>query len=216
MRRGANLRLFLLFVVALQFGYPVSQYGQMWLVLYLLLYTGMIAFGLRVVHEERDRVLPVLGIGTVFALFAVWVAVDPEHPVAVTGQHASVAAFQIMVMYSLIKFVYRRGSARSLDLILAAISVYLLIGGLFASVFAVVEFLAPGSFTSTSGQVLAWQQLMYYSYVTLATLGYGDIVPVGPWMRSLATLEAVIGTLFLTTVIARLVGIYTGHGGDRA
>ncbi|MFI6578225.1 potassium channel family protein [Nocardiopsis sp. NPDC050513] len=210
--RSPNLGLFLLFVALLQFGYPLTLHGPGWTALYMMLYAGMIAFGLLVVRGERDRVLPVLVIGVVLSFFGVWAAVDPEHDVALLGLFATVCAFQIGVVYSLLKFVYRRGGAHSLDLILAAVSVYLLIGGVFAAVFSAVEILAPGSFVDTTHPEgpMRWQRFMYFSYVTLVTLGYGDIVPAGPWVRSLAVVESVVGTLYLTTVIARLVGVYVG------
>ncbi|MEV2277282.1 ion channel [Nocardiopsis sp. NPDC049922] len=215
--RSPNLGLFLLFVVLLQFGYPLTLHGPGWTALYMLLYAGMIVFGLRVVHDERDRVLPVLVIGVVLAFFALWVAVDPQYRVALLGLFATLSAFQVGVVYSLLKFVYWRSAAHSLDVIVAAISVYLLIGGVFAAWFSAVEILLPGSFVDSAypGEAMTWQRFVYFSYVTLATLGYGDIVAVEPWMRSMAAFEAVIGTLFLATVIARLVGVYVGVASRR-
>ncbi|HPF70727.1 MAG TPA: potassium channel family protein, partial [Candidatus Krumholzibacteria bacterium] len=61
--------------------------------------------------------------------------------------------------------------------------------------------------------------LTYFSYVTLTTLGYGDITPISPLARSLAILEALTGVLFLAVLISRLVGAYgvprgRGDGGD--
>ncbi|MCY9784476.1 potassium channel family protein [Nocardiopsis sp. EMB25] len=210
--RGPNLGLFLLFVVMLQFGYPMTLQGQGWTLLYTLLYVGMIGFGLLVVRDQRDRVLPVLVVGVALTFFALWVAVDPLRGVALLGLFSTLFAFQSGVVYSLLKFVYRRSPARSLNVIVAAISAYLLIGGVFATWFSAVELLVPGSFTDSANpdEPMAWQSFVYFSYVTLATLGYGDIVAVAPWTRSLAALEAVTGTLFLTTVIARLVGMYVG------
>ncbi|MCK9869665.1 potassium channel family protein [Nocardiopsis dassonvillei] len=63
---------------------------------------------------------------------------------------------------------------------------------------------APG------GGRVTWQQFVYFSYATLATTGYGDVVPVSAWARSLSAAEGVVGTLFLTTVVARLVGAFSG------
>jgi hypothetical protein len=58
---------------------------------------------------------------------------------------------------------------------------------------------------------LPWQTFVYYSFVTLTTAGYGDVLPVSMWARSLATLEAMVGVLYLTIVISRLVGLYGSH-----
>ena len=54
-------------------------------------------------------------------------------------------------------------------------------------------------------------QMVYYSFVTLTTLGYGDIVPIAPSARALATLEAITGQLYLTVLVARLVGLHITH-----
>jgi hypothetical protein len=56
---------------------------------------------------------------------------------------------------------------------------------------------------------------MYFSFVTLATLGYGDIVPRGDLARSLAILEAIAGQLYLVAMVSRLVSVYTPRGADR-
>jgi hypothetical protein len=51
--------------------------------------------------------------------------------------------------------------------------------------------------------------LIYYSLTTLTTTGYGDILPVSPWARSLANAEMVIGVLYLAILMARLVSLYS-------
>jgi hypothetical protein len=75
----------------------------------------------------------------------------------------------------------------------------------------------PGSFTSTMsplpldivGRVM---QLRYFSFVTLATVGYGDIVPHTPAARTLALLEAMLGQFYLVALVGRLVGLQIVHG----
>jgi voltage-gated potassium channel Kch len=57
---------------------------------------------------------------------------------------------------------------------------------------------------------------LYFSFVTLATLGYGDIVPASDLTRRLAVVEAVIGQLYLAVLVARLVGLYTAGEGRRS
>ena len=95
---------------------------------------------------------------------------------------------------------------------------YLLIGIIWADVYAILENIVPGSFTTGGIQlaadpgaviVTAREQLAHFSYfslVTLSTLGYGDITPVTRPARALASTEAIFGQLYLAVLIARLVG----------
>jgi hypothetical protein len=98
--------------------------------------------------------------------------------------------------------------------IFASLSLYLLFGLIFALIFAVIEEFLAGSFhypdTLSPGTVTQpLSQLFYFSYVTLATLGYGDIVPVSGPAKGMAILEAAIGQMYLVVVVvARLVSLY--------
>lgn len=207
-----NLAILLGFIVLLQFGYPITLHGELWTGLYMLLYAGMIFYGILVVREEGQHSAVILTIGTVFVVFGVWYAFA-QHSIAVTlGMLLSVAAFMLALMISLLRFIFRRSSATGLALVLAAVCVYLILGGFFAATFSTIEILAPGSFQDPQlpGQPVSWQQMIYYSYVTMATLGYGEILPITPWARTLASFETVAGTLFLTIVIARLVSAWIG------
>jgi hypothetical protein len=97
--------------------------------------------------------------------------------------------------------------------------VYLLFGLCFAMVFIVTFELQPGAFLS-SGEAIVRSpsdtsahatELLYFSFVTLTTLGFGDITPVGDIPRMFAVSEAIIGQLYLTIFVARLVGMYVGR-----
>jgi hypothetical protein len=96
----------------------------------------------------------------------------------------------------------------SREKIFGALSVYLLLGFIWAILFVMVDFLVPGSLRYGQDQALTGPQMVYYSFVTLTTLGYGDIVPIAPSARALATLEAITGQLYLTVLVARLVGLH--------
>ncbi len=101
--------------------------------------------------------------------------------------------------------------SRSHAIIVAASAVYLLLGAVFVPVYGLIETLIPGSFIDgslPSGAILPWQNFVYYNYATLTTLGYGDILPIAMWARSAASMEAVIGVLYITVIMARLVGLY--------
>lgn len=111
------------------------------------------------------------------------------------------------------------------DTISGAICAYLLIGLIFAFLYALVALAYPGSFLIDGRMVqpklerLFYQHeisnLIYYSFVTLTTVGYGDIAPISAPARMTAVIEAMAGQFYVAILIARLVSIrYARWGGD--
>jgi len=92
----------------------------------------------------------------------------------------------------------------------AALSAYLLAGICFGLLYWVLEQISHGAFAA-SGQ-FSQTSAIYFSFVTLATLGYGDIAPRADFARGLAILEGVGGQLFLAVLVARLVSLYSKPG----
>ena len=90
-----------------------------------------------------------------------------------------------------------------------AVAVYLLLAVLFAVAFAVVDASVDHAYTLAAGERPegGWGGFLYFSLVTLTTVGYGDITAVHPMARSLAALEALVGQLFPAILIARLVSL---------
>jgi len=91
--------------------------------------------------------------------------------------------------------------------VIGAVLLYLTIGVMFVGLFAIVGTIVPGAFTQiefSDNPELA-SDLVYFSFVTLTSVGYGDIVPVHPVARSLCNLESIIGQLYPATLLARLV-----------
>jgi len=99
------------------------------------------------------------------------------------------------------------------DTLYGAVCVYLLLGIMWASIYGFLEYITPGAvFKGSGGDIntkLTTNELIYYSYSTLATLGYGDITSVTPVGRILSVLEAVFGQLYIAFLVARLISIYT-------
>lgn len=89
--------------------------------------------------------------------------------------------------------------------VLGAICAYLLLGMACAFAFHAMWAMDNEAFSGNLGESPQFG-LLYFSYVTLATLGYGDIVPVGQVARSVAMVEALMGQIFLVTLVAALVG----------
>lgn len=99
------------------------------------------------------------------------------------------------------------GSRVDAEHLFAALSAYLLAGLYFGLLFWAVEQIHPGSVVATN---FSRTGAIYYSFVTLATIGYGDIVPRTDVARGIAILEGVGGQLFLAVLVARLLSLYTG------
>ena len=92
-----------------------------------------------------------------------------------------------------------------------AVNLYILIGLCFAFWYAALAMFEPGIFTGNFMEEAHRNQLMgfvYFSFVTLTTLGYGDITPSVTWVATLNYVEAIIGQLYVAIVIARLVSMY--------
>ena len=113
---------------------------------------------------------------------------------------------------ALFLYIQRRGSPTN-DTVYGGICVYVLLGYCFALVFMLLQILIPGSFYFTHeapvGIPQIESQLIYFSFSTLTTVGFGDITPLNPPAKSFAMIEAVVGPMFVDVFLARLVGIRT-------
>ena len=114
---------------------------------------------------------------------------------------------QVLLIDAVVRFSLFNSAAEEVDRIIAGICGYLILGLLWANIFSICEHFAPGGFQYNGGGEISVEDgaTLYYSLITLSTLGYGDIIPCAPWPRILAALEAVAGTLYLTVFIAALV-----------
>jgi voltage-gated potassium channel len=100
--------------------------------------------------------------------------------------------------------------AIDLNKIIGAICTYLLLGLNWALSYLFINFAIPESFHGLTSTDLRTQfaELLYYSFVTITTLGYGDLTPVRPLARTLAYLEAIVGQFYVAVLVAWLVGMY--------
>lgn len=121
------------------------------------------------------------------------------------------AAFFWFIAFVIMKYVFFFRSKVNVDLIYGSISAYLLIGNGFGELYVALAIAIPDSFEGLDlirDLDYVTRSLTYYSFVTLTTLGYGDITPATHYTRVLAYTEAILGQLYLTILVARLVGTY--------
>ncbi len=134
----------------------------------------------------------------------------PYRPLGIVNW-AILAAFFGFISVGFFSYLGRAGAVTD-DRIFVSVSLYLLLGMLWFSLYNLLEAIHPGSFAlqSTPLSSLPRGTLIYLSLATLTTLGYGDIVPVTPIARMVAALEAVAGVLYIAITVARLVAGYRG------
>jgi hypothetical protein len=176
--------------------------------------TAVTIFAVASVSEKR-------GLLAVFSLLAVAIIAGTWYAHWFPGYSVSLSVhflgvlFLALVVGAILTHVFR-STHITRETITGAICAYLLIGSMWAHVFSIVENVSPGSFADNSIEANAASgpepmrdqadRFTYFSFVTLTTLGYGDITPLSRPARNLTALEAIFGQLYLAVLIARLVG----------
>jgi hypothetical protein len=104
------------------------------------------------------------------------------------------------------------------DTMYGTVCVYLLVGMTFGNLFDLIETLHPGSFqinVDTAAPVeIGWRTLIFFSFMTLTTIGLGDVTPATTQTQALTAIEGVIGVLYVAVLIARTVGLYARRAAD--
>jgi hypothetical protein len=154
--------------------------------------------------------LSIFSIGMTF-----WLAASPTRR-SIVISHGSLVVLVLFFATAILSYVLGSGKV-TWDKIYGAVCAYLLLGYAWTFAYSVIEAVQPGSFTSSTSPMPAdvvgrVMQFRYFSFVTLATVGYGDIVPHTPAARTLALLEAMLGQFYLVALVGRLVGLHIVHG----
>ncbi|MBO9490376.1 hypothetical protein J7384_08385 [Endozoicomonas sp. G2_1] len=129
---------------------------------------------------------------------------------AITG------GFLLLLIVSMTREIFAKKSVDNNTLI-SAICIYFALAMFWAMLYGITAIFIPEAFNfdvETHPQQRI-SELMYFSMVTLTTLGYGDLTPIAPQARSIAAMEAVVGQLYLTVLVARLVGLHINDNQSR-
>lgn len=211
---GSPYGTFFLILVAMLLVYPFldSHSAVSWV--FDLIRLGLVVSALRIIQGRGITFYLSLLLGLSACLTGVLgqsFDVALAYPVG-DGLRALFMAFLVVVIFSDIM----RRRVITFDAVLGACSVFVLLGLAFGSAFALLEWLVPGSFAipvvpqevaRVFGHTSTEFSLLYFSLVTLSTVGFGDIVPVASPARSMVAIEGLLGQLYLAIIIARLVGL---------
>jgi len=180
---------------------PAAWHG----LLYRGLYTAM--FFMSALSLERHRNLFLAGALVVATM--TWIASGVEGSSIILADGLNAGFFMLMVLRLILQIASNnRVDAR---VILAAINAFLLLGMGFSVIVAIIDLADPGAFgfPGAAGASSSVSDHIYYAFVTLTTVGYGDVVPKAPYAKSLANLAGVSGQMYVAIVIALLVGKFS-------
>ena len=172
--------------------------------------TAIVIFMVYTVSHKRLHVIAGVFLATVM-LVAMWSQYFYPHRGIMALSMIVGALFIGLAITGIIGFLLKTGEVNR-EIIFAALLLYLLAGLMWAFVYTFLELVDPASFNIDLGHskspLFVFQ---YYSFVTITTLGYGDITPVTEVAKALSVLEAVVGQLYLVVAVAWLVGMHVSR-----
>jgi hypothetical protein len=202
MRRG--LRVLLGSLLLLMVLSPFITSGFLGRIVYLIVATSILLSGAYASSSEPRNVAIALLLSVPTFVTNSADVFAPTPAIHVAGR-VSLMAFDVYVLVLVLRRVLRT-RVITLDEIYGALSVYVLIGIVWGVAYQLLDLAAPASFHRSfdAGEI----DLIYYSFVTLMTVGYGDISPASATARSLTVLEALVGVVYMAVFISRLVGMH--------
>ena len=189
------------------FLYPVLDHGGLRrLILSVLMFVPVVLSTIRLSHEKKWMRPAIVLMGATL-IFGVTSLLLPTRPLLAIKWILLAAFFGLAVLGL---FSYLR-SARSITRahLYTAISIYLLLGMLWFAIYCAVDVISPGSFSIGNNVATDRQsELLYFSLVTITTVGYGDVVARQEEARMLAALEGMAGVLYIAITVATLVSSF--------
>src|SRR5256714_9325725 len=214
-RRFSTVEL-LIALALLFFSFPfVEEIEGGDIIVSLLLSLVLISAVLAVASRRRTLVIAVLLV--IPAIVGRWINHFQPHLVHPAVFLTAALVLVAFVVANLLRFVLRAPSVNT-EVLCASISAYLMLGLMWTMAYWLVDQLTPGgafSFNTNAGKhSMNGFNGFYFSFITLSTVGYGDITPASRIARWLAAMEAMTGLLYVAVLIARLVALYSSPKSD--
>ncbi len=220
-RRRPAFGYLLVSLLAFVLAYPIAGEGFQRSALSEVALVAIFVTGLRAVSRDGKRRLAILLLGIPFVLGGLSLLHLQERWLFICRGVSGSLLLGLLTVLVILEVL--RDKPITGDMIIGSICGYLLLGACWSIVYSLLETLSPGSFSLTEqaagGGVASlrarYSELSYFSYVTLTTLGYGDVAPITPQARTLSWLEAGAGQIYLAVLVARLVGLHIAHSMGR-
>ncbi|MBS3062337.1 MAG: two pore domain potassium channel family protein [Candidatus Diapherotrites archaeon] len=208
-----RMRFLLVALVASILIYPFVEGDALGYLALALVFSVVLITGIYTVSHRRKDFLLGLALG-VPAFVSNWLRFAWPLPEIIFLNHVFAILFYAFIIKSLLYVILHVKKVTN-EVLYGAVAVYLLIAIAWGWVFSLLEFFIPGSFEILvgpgTGQPAHWADLVYFSFTALTSVGFADVLPVTYFGRSLAIVEVICGILYITILIGRLVGLYTGE-----
>lgn len=205
-----NLLLLFLFLL---FVFRPSNRGNVYLILWQLMFAGVLMSAIW--NRRHHRVLRVVSaILAVPALLLNWLAVASEHSFVIGLFLLFSFVFIFLIAVSIVHEVVLHARV-TFSTLRGVVCAYFLLGFSFAFGYSMIEYWMPNSFASVFPEPLVLththylSEMMYFSFITLLTIGYGDITVISDPGRTLAVIEGTIGQFYIAILVARIVAVYS-------
>ena len=198
------LLVFLLMLIAIQpLDEAIGEFG----ILLDIITMAILASAIFAISHKKNHMIAAVLLAAPMVVF-VWAYKLYESTWMLALNSICGVAFFGFIIVIILKFIFSRDEIEK-DLIAGAAVVYLLIAVIWTHLYRLIDLVHPGSFSIAESQTMDYvAPFVYYSFVTMTTLGYGDIFPVTTAAKSSVILEAIIGQLYLVIMVAWLVGVH--------
>ncbi len=207
--REVNFSALLIGLLIILIGWPAAQeiFDDVKGLYVQIAFTGLLIIGLWSFHRSRRGFIIGIVLAAASAITAL-VNVFIPGDLLVLGTMVILIAFCAMSLSIALRQVLLTEDI-DLNRLVGAICAYLLMGFMFGLIHILTAWLLPGSYKGIGSPVVEDQgvQYIYYSFVTLTTLGYGDVTPVRPLASAVAYIEAVIGIFYIAILVGTLIGL---------
>jgi hypothetical protein len=198
-------------IVLLLFAFPYVQGALAADVMLNLLQAVIVITVVGVVSTDWKHTAVAVLLG-ILSLLSGWVPRSEEYPpIFFVGSFSAIAFYAFAVVMIVLHLLNE--TEVTFDMLCGGCCGYLLLGFLWTEAYDLIEFHRPHSiiWASSPAARLIWPDLLYFSFATLTTTGYGDVNPVTAQSRSAALMEAVSGVLYIAVLVSSLVGLHIAN-----
>jgi len=203
------LILLILFFMMLAVGPFIRDYGKLSYIFDLVVSAIFLSAMYAIV--EKTRHLIIAACLAVPMLVSVWLKYFLDvRALSIVGEICGILFFAYSI-FNIVKHLFKQKDV-TVETICAAVVIYMLMAFMWARAYGLLDLIHPGSFSLPEGHVFSDRTVyLYYSFVTITTLGYGDISPLTDKAGSLSIMEAVSGQIFLVVLVSWLVGMHVSR-----